>query len=85
MAIGDHAPKLAPDGPRADAGSRCTGPWPWGRLLRRVFAIQVLVCERCGGARRTLGAVTEPHAVRWVALRAFGPAADLSKPGLGPK
>jgi hypothetical protein len=24
----------------------------------------VLVCDRCGGRRRILGAVTEPHAVR---------------------
>jgi hypothetical protein len=30
------------------------------RVPRRVFAIQVLVCDRCGGARRILGAVTEP-------------------------
>jgi hypothetical protein len=33
-------------------------------LLHRVFAIQALVCERCGGARRILGAVTDSHAVR---------------------
>jgi hypothetical protein len=29
-------------------------------LMRRAFAIEILVCERCGGARRILGAVTEP-------------------------
>jgi hypothetical protein len=29
-----------------------------------VFAIDVLVCDRCAGPRRILGAVTEPHAVR---------------------
>jgi hypothetical protein len=23
--------------------------WPWAQLLRRVFAIQFLVCPRCGG------------------------------------
>jgi hypothetical protein len=33
-------------------------------LLRRVFAIEVLVCPRCAGRRRILGAVAEPHAVR---------------------
>ena len=49
--------------------------WPWARLLRRVFAIEVLVCERCGGARRILGAVTEPHAVRRL-LAALGLAAE---------
>jgi len=68
-------PKPAPDGASADAGARSPGRWPWARLLRRVFAIQVLVCERCGGARRILGAVTEPHAVRRV-LTALGLAAE---------
>ena len=68
-------PKPAPAGARADAGARSPGRWPWARLLRRVFAIQVLVCERCGGARRILGAVTEPHAVRRV-LTALGLAAE---------
>jgi hypothetical protein len=40
-----------------------------------LFAIQVLVCERCGGVRRILGAVTEPHAVRRL-LVALGLAAE---------
>ncbi|HEV8306093.1 MAG TPA: hypothetical protein VGW35_00380 [Methylomirabilota bacterium] len=47
-------------------------------MLRRVFAIQVLVCDRCGGARRILGAVTEPHAVRPV-LVALGLAAETGR------
>jgi hypothetical protein len=38
--------------------------WPWAEVLRRVFAIDVLVCPRCGGPRRIVGAVTEPHTVR---------------------
>jgi hypothetical protein len=32
--------------------------------MHRVFAIQVLLCPRCAGPRRIVGAVTEPHAVR---------------------
>ena len=68
-------PKPAPDDASADAGSRSLGRWTWARLLRRVFAIQILVCERCGGPRRILGAVTEPHAVRRV-LTALGLAAE---------
>ncbi len=64
-----------PDDPGADAGARAPGRWTWARLLRRVFAIQGLVCERCGGPRRILGAVTEPHAVRRV-LAALGLAAE---------
>jgi hypothetical protein len=49
---GDPAPPYAP------------GRWSWARLLRRVFALDVLVCPRCAGPRRILGAVTEPHAVQ---------------------
>jgi hypothetical protein len=48
---------------------------PWARLLRRVFAIEILVCPRCGGPRRILGAVTEPHAVRRL-LAALGLAPE---------
>jgi hypothetical protein len=53
-----------PDDPGADAGARSPGRWTWARLLRRVFSLDVLVCPRCAGSRRILGAVTEPHAVR---------------------
>ena len=41
-----------------------------------LFAIDVLVCERCQGPRRILGAVTtDPHAVRRVRV-ALGLAAE---------
>jgi hypothetical protein len=49
--------------------------WSWAQLLRRVFALEVLVCPRCGGPRRMLGAVTEPYAVRRL-LAALGLAAE---------
>jgi hypothetical protein len=35
----------------------------------------MLICDRCGGPRRILGAVTEPHAVRRM-LAAQGLAAE---------
>jgi hypothetical protein len=52
--------------PAAARAVKGSGPsrWPWAGLLRRVFAIELLVCAHCGGPRRILGAVTEPHAVR---------------------
>jgi hypothetical protein len=53
--------------------------WSWARLLRRVFALDVLVCARCAGPRRILGAVTEPHAVRRL-LAALGLAAEPPPP-----
>jgi hypothetical protein len=40
-----------------------------------VFGFDVLGCDRCGGRRRILGAVTEPHAVRRL-LAALGLAAE---------
>jgi Putative transposase len=63
------------DDVRVEAAAASPRRWPWARLLRRVFSIQVLVCERCGGPRRILGAVTEPHAVRRL-LAALGLAAE---------
>jgi hypothetical protein len=48
-----------------------------------VFTIQVLVCERGGGSRRILGAVTEPHAVRRL-LAALGLAAEPLPPKIAP-
>jgi hypothetical protein len=60
------APRTATPGPRR---------WSWAQLLRRVFGVDVLVCDRCGGPRRILGVVTEPHAVRRF-LAALGLAAE---------
>jgi hypothetical protein len=61
-----------PAGPEAP---RASGWLPWATLLCRVFAIEVLVCPRCAGPRRIVGAVTEPHAVRRL-LAALGLAAE---------
>jgi hypothetical protein len=66
-------PTPSPAGARAAAP--VLGRWPWAQLLRRVFAFEVLVCDRCGGPRRILGAVAEPHAVRRL-LAALGLAPE---------
>ena len=70
-------PQAAPDvaRPADSARSRWPGRLPWASLLRRVFALDVLVCPRCAGPRRILGAVTAPHAVRRL-LVALGLAAE---------
>jgi hypothetical protein len=68
-------PKPARSDAGADAGARPARRWPWARLLQRVFGFQVLVCDRCGGPRRILGAVTEPGAVQR-GLVALGLAAE---------
>ena len=56
-------PTAASDAPRAAAQAGISRRWPWARLLQRVFGFAVWVCDRCGGPRRILGAVTEPAAV----------------------
>jgi hypothetical protein len=67
-------PKPLPAAARA-AAAAVPRRWPWAPLLRRVFGVDVLVCDRCAGPRRILGAVTEPHAVRRL-LAALGLAAE---------
>jgi hypothetical protein len=65
----------APSGVAGPDGPRRPGRLSWSTLLRRVFALEVLVCPRCAGPRRILGAVTEPHAVRRL-LASLGLAAE---------
>jgi hypothetical protein len=31
--------------------------------MKRVFRLEVLICERCGGKRKLLAFLTEPHAI----------------------
>ncbi len=69
---------VPPAGPAVEAGSArpgSSGRLSWPTRLRRVFAIEGLVCPRCAGPRRILGAVTEPPAVRRV-LVALGLAPE---------
>jgi hypothetical protein len=35
--------------------------YSWSDLLRRVFEIDILVCERCGGPVRVIAAIQEPE------------------------
>jgi hypothetical protein len=66
-------PPPAPADTRAAAAERSSRRWPWARLLH----------DRSGGWRRILGAVTEPHAVRWV-LVMLGLAAEPPPGGAVP-
>ena len=42
------------------------GPYrlPWATLLRRVFAIEVLTCDRCGGKRRLVALIDKDAAIK---------------------
>ncbi|MCK5943259.1 MAG: hypothetical protein KAI24_14865 [Planctomycetes bacterium] len=61
--------------PHAPGRRRCgdvgVRRYPWAELLRRVFEVEVLVCQHCGGARRLLAAITAPRSIERV-LRAMG-------------
>jgi hypothetical protein len=39
-------------------------PYSWAELLRRVYRVEALVCDRCGGPRRLLAAIFERDAIR---------------------
>jgi hypothetical protein len=45
------APAPSPPAPQSPPSSRA-GPLSWAALMRRVFAIDVLLCPHCGGRRR---------------------------------
>ncbi len=51
-------PRAAP--PPAPEPSR----YRWSELMRRVFEIDVLHCDRCGGTRKLIALITEPRVVR---------------------
>jgi hypothetical protein len=36
---------------------------PWSELLRRVFAVDALQCDRCGGRMRILAAIDQPEVI----------------------
>jgi len=57
----EHEP---PGRPEPDRSPRAPGRIPWAELFRRVFRINVLQCERCGGEMKVLALVTEQAAIK---------------------
>jgi hypothetical protein len=47
----------------------------WAELLKRVFAIDAVVCPRCGGPRRLIATLTDGPTVRKI-LEHLGLSAD---------
>ncbi len=61
----DGAPSISIDSlPAPDAPARRRRRLDWADLLRRVFAVDVLECPRCGGRMRLLAAIHPPEATR---------------------
>jgi len=59
----------SPDFPAALSNPARTRRLRWADLLRRVFAVDVLTCPDCGGARRLIAMITDGLVVR----RILGP------------
>jgi len=63
-----------PSTSRRHRGSRTANPqrrYPWAELLRRVFAVDVMRCHRCGGRRKLIAQITQPLVVTAI-LSALG-------------
>lgn len=58
----DSVPKLPKASGALPSPKPLRGPYrlPWATLLRRVFAIDVLHCDRCGGRRRLVALIQTP-------------------------
>jgi hypothetical protein len=52
-----------PDSPRGGSSVPRWKRMAWSDLLRRVFAVDALVCNRCGGRMRVMAAIRSPQAV----------------------
>ena len=65
-----HAADLGPERVASRSGQEASGPPPrsrrytWVELMRRVFALDVLECPRCGGPMRILAEIHRPYATR---------------------
>ena len=67
-------PKAEP-GVAVEVETKRSSRHPWAWLLRRVFAVDVLSCERCKGRMRLVSLANEPDEISRV----------LAKVGLGPR
>jgi hypothetical protein len=53
-------------GARPKRGGTRRRHYRWADLLRRVFEVDVLVCDLCGGRRKVMTFLTEPRIVRGI-------------------
>ena len=57
--------------PKCGRPDRLAYRLPWAELLKKVFAIDILVCDRCGDRRRIVAAITQPDVADAI-LRCLG-------------
>ena len=70
--------------PRAPVDEHGDGPSraSWSSLLRRVFAVDVLICAVCGGKRRVIAEIEEGPVARKI-LEHLGLPTSAPRPGQG--
>jgi uncharacterized protein YbaR (Trm112 family) len=85
-ATGAPEPDLkADEADTSPRGVRSPRAWTWAALMRRVFALDVLACPRCGGRLRVLATVQDPAVVRPIlAYLALAPGPDSPGPRPAP-
>ena len=54
--------------PRSKRGGTRRTYYSWAQLMRRVFGIDVLLCDRCGGRRQVLTFLTDPDVIGRILL-----------------
>ena len=54
----------AAKGPQQESAKQRSRNYSWAQLMKRVFAIDVLQCDRCGGVMRLVAAIHSPEATR---------------------
>jgi len=59
------------------------GAWTWAALMRRVLALDVLACPRCGGRLRRIATVDDPAVVGTI-LAHLGLLHPADSPGPAP-
>ena len=52
------------EGPQQETAKQRSRNCSWAQLMKRVFAIDVLQCDRCGGVMRLMAAIHSPEATR---------------------
>ena len=58
----------------------------WAQRLKRVFGIDISVCEQCGGTVRVVGCIEDPDVMQRILehLGGVGCQVDLATAGRGP-
>jgi hypothetical protein len=62
---GEPVHPLPAPAPRGVASPR---RWSWAELLRRVFAVDVLACPRCGGHMQVIATIDDPPVVQRILM-----------------